>query len=142
MLRRVGRHRAFQGVLKLLLAGPLSSLLSFGIFHVAQSQRLLLWPLASRYRSVNVPQAPAGTATSAARSSADARGINRLSDRSFDFSAISFTSLLFAAIHRTAAVAKKCEQIKREIRPLITLRSDEGRYGPFPRGSAQGCGGL
>ena len=54
----------------------------------------------------------------------------------------SFTSLRSAAVHRTASVAEKCEQIKREIRPLMALRTNTGRYGPFPRDSAQGCGVL
>ena len=48
-----------------------------------------------------------GIATSAAKTSAVAKGNSRLSDRGFDFNANSFTSLPFATIHRTAAVAKK-----------------------------------
>ena len=44
--------------------------------------------------------------------------------------------------HRVAALARECEQMKLEIRPLIALRTNAGCYRPFPRGSAQGCGGL
>ena len=53
-----------------------------------------------------------------------------------------FTSLRAAAAHRTVAFARECEQMKLEIRPLIALRTSAGCYRPFPRGSAQGCGGL
>ena len=47
-----------------------------------------------------------GIAASAGRTSAIVRGKSRLVDRSFDLSANSFTSLRFAVVHRTAAVAK------------------------------------
>ena len=53
-----------------------------------------------------------------------------------------FTSLRSAAAHRIAAFARECEQIELEVRPLIALRTNAGCYRPFPRGSAQGCGGL
>ena len=67
-----------------------------------------------------------GIATSAARSSAENRGISRLNDRSFDCSANSFTSLRFAAIHRVAAFAKKCEQPDGDSEPPM------GRCKPAP----------
>ena len=57
-------------------------------------------------------------------------------------SANSFTPLRSAAAHRIAALARECEQMKLGIRPLVTLRTNAGCYRPFPRGSAQGCGGL
>ena len=63
--------------------------------------------------------------------------------RSVDgLSANLFTFLRSAAAHRIAAFARECEQMKLEIRPLITLRTNAGCYRPFPRGSAQGCGGY
>ena len=58
------------------------------------------------------------------------------------FRANSFTAPRSAAAHRSAALARECEQIKLEIRPLIALRTNAGCYRPFPHGSAQGCGGL
>ena len=63
--------------------------------------------------------------------------------RSVDgLSANSFTFLRSAAAHQIAAFARECEQMKLEIRPLITLRTNAGCCRPFLRGSAQGCGGL
>ena len=53
-----------------------------------------------------------GIATSAAKTSAIARGKIRLNDRGFDLCANSFTSLPFAAIHRIAALAEEFEQTK------------------------------
>ena len=66
-----------------------------------------------------------------------------VSRRSVDgLSANLFTALRSAATRRIAALPRECEQMKLEIRPLIALRTNAGRYRPFPRGSAPGCGGL
>ena len=63
--------------------------------------------------------------------------------RSVDgLSANLFTFLRSAAAHRIAAFARECEQMKLEIRPLITLRTNAGCYRPFPRIPAQTHGGL
>ena len=55
----------------------------------------------------------------------------------------SFTSLRSAATHRTAALTRKCEQIKREKRPLMALRRDAGRYRlAFSRPLPRSTGGV